>query len=251
MTTTPSSIAEALPKGDTLRLQDVLTSMTPDQYQQWVYSKEASNSFARVEIFPPVADQLLTQMNSTARLLWALVWALVCIWISPADLSPKGALVVGLGYYFLWPSIEVAMHRYVFHMTVTTRLQMVVHFVLHGLHHVAPTDLTHLMLPLSAGLPIAGCVWYILRVLTYADTANLLMVGIILGYVRYDITHFCIHSYSTAGQFEKSIGYVRLPKWALSKFTRLRENHRLHHFVSPHTHFNVSFEEPQTPTCDE
>lgn len=204
--------------------------LDPSQYNSWVYSREARAYRGRV---------FSEEWSWLSRTDWKVVpvWLVVAAYLFP---GLQYWLVVFGAAAFVWPFVEHTMHRQVFHMKPTTKWTQALHFALHGMHHAAPTDLEHLVLPYTASLPLAVLFYAAFRVLTFghAELSNALMCGFLLGYVRYDLTHYLLHSCTTQ---QLSVAVPALPSWALEYYAKLHRNHARHHFQDHTQTFSVSF----------
>jgi hypothetical protein len=233
---------------DVLYMADI-DSIKPEEYQKWIYSPNCRAK--RVQIFQnEYWDLMMTQMSSRNHFfVWSIAWVLIILTLIPTKNALNWLFVVFIGYDFLWKKVELILHKHIFHMKVKYNFQKYIHFLFHGLHHAAPKDLSHLMLPLTAGIPLAFIVRYILILLTAYnyDLANALMAGILIGYMRYDITHYCIHAFSTTefGNIATKFTFGFLPEERLNsmtaKFSTLKKNHKIHHYKDHDKHFEVSY----------
>ncbi|XP_077288402.1 fatty acid 2-hydroxylase [Arctopsyche grandis] len=124
----------------------------------------------------------------------------------------------------IWTLFEYSIHRWIFHCEPGNSLHWKqLHFLIHGLHHKVPFDELRLVFPPIPALGIATVVYTILKVL-YSRT-DLLAVGIMTGYLIYDMIHYFIHNAS--------------PKDG-SLFYTLKRYHASHHFKEPLQGFGIS-----------
>ncbi len=128
--------------------------------------------------------------------------------------------VVGL---LLWSLIEYVMHRVSFHHAPTSRLQVALAYLLHGVHHAYPDDSRRWVMPLTVTLPIALLLVVLFDLVLGAFSAPV-FAGFIHGYLTYDLVHYFIHS----GQMPTRLGRY------------LRQYHLTHHYAAPDRHFGVS-----------
>jgi len=126
----------------------------------------------------------------------------------------------GLG---LWSLLEYVIHRFSFHLTPRTRLQVAFGYLVHGVHHAFPDDARRWVMPLvvtiPAGAVIFGSLWLILGRL-----AMPVFAGVMHGYLTYDTLHYAIHR----GLMPTRIGAY------------LRRHHLQHHYAVPERNFGVS-----------
>eukprot|EP00793_Prasinoderma_coloniale_P007069 PRCOL_00006921-RA len=82
------------------------------------------------------------------------------VWGAAAPRRAVLACVVfpfGLGALVLWPLLEYAVHRFVFHARTCSWAGNTMHFLLHGCHHKHPMDPLRLVFPpAAAALPVLG-----------------------------------------------------------------------------------------------
>ena len=142
-----------------------------------------------------------------------------------------GALSVGaiVGFvvagFALWSLTEYLLHRFVFHWGENGgAFGRRVHFLLHGVHHDYPNDKTRLVMPLGASIPIAILFWGIFHGLIGTTYGDPLYVGMGIGYLVYDFTHYSVHHFKQRTAFGK---------W-------LRRHHMVHHFADHEGGFGVS-----------
>jgi dihydroceramide fatty acyl 2-hydroxylase len=99
-----------------------------------------------------------------------------------------------------------------------------VHFVLHGVHHDFPQDADRLVMPLGASIPMGVAFYVAFRLGLGPVLAGPLFVGLGLGYLAYDGTHYAVHH------------FAQTTRWG--KF--LRKHHMVHHFADHDGGFGVS-----------
>jgi len=130
-------------------------------------------------------------------------------------------ICVGL---FTWTLTEYLLHRFVFHWVNETSWGKRVHFVLHGVHHDYPNDKTRLVMPLGASIPMAILFYVLFRGLFGVVIGEPLYIGMGIGYLLYDGTHYAVHHFKQT---------TKLGKW-------LRKHHMVHHFADHEGGFGVS-----------
>lgn len=124
-----------------------------------------------------------------------------------------------------WTLTEYCLHRWVFHWGENgTKFAKRVHFFLHGVHHDFPNDKTRLVMPLGASIPMAVLFYGIFGVGFGPYLGEPLYIGMGIGYLFYDGTHYAVH------HFKQS---TRIGKW-------LRKHHMVHHFADHEGGFGVS-----------
>jgi sterol desaturase/sphingolipid hydroxylase (fatty acid hydroxylase superfamily) len=122
----------------------------------------------------------------------------------------------------LWTLIEYALHSQFFH-DPPARLRWMA--VSHGSHHEEPDDPTRIVARLAFSFPIAAFLFPLLSLILWsAQWAALVMVGLILGYLSYEVIHFSIH---------------RAPR--IRRLLKPLASHHLHHhYADPTRCFGVT-----------
>ncbi len=140
---------------------------------------------------------------------------------APTVLAVAGLVAAGL---LTWTLTEYLLHRYVFHWVNETTWGKRVHFILHGVHHDFPNDKDRLVMPLGASIPMAIIFYVLYRGLFGVAVGEPLYVGMGIGYLLYDGSHYAIHHFKQRTQ---------LGKW-------IRKHHMVHHFADHEGGFGVS-----------
>jgi dihydroceramide fatty acyl 2-hydroxylase len=171
----------------------------------------------------PILDKLSRVHHLTPLLVYAPV-VLVLLVLASAKLSLPVIVASVLGGYAFWTICEYWGHRVLFHWQPPGKLGARIHFLVHGVHHVHPSDPLRLVMPplLSAPLMIAG--YFLLRLICGPLFVLPVAAGFISGYVGYDMVHFHVHN--------------RIPRRAWER--ALRRNHMSHHFRDSTKGYGVS-----------
>jgi sterol desaturase/sphingolipid hydroxylase (fatty acid hydroxylase superfamily) len=141
---------------------------------------------------------------------------------APGTLTVAGLVVGG---FATWSLTEYLLHRFLFHWGENgTAFGRRVHVLLHGVHHDWPNDKTRLVMPLGASIPIAIIFYAFFRGVIGATWGEPLYVGMGIGYLLYDFTHYSVHHFKQR---------TRVGKW-------LRKHHMVHHFADHDGGFGVS-----------
>lgn len=138
-----------------------------------------------------------------------------------------GALIICaffIGGLFVWTLIEYVLHRWVFHTALPGELGRRIHFIMHGVHHDYPNDTHRLVMVPSLSIPLAFIVYGIFWLLLGNVYVAPLFVGIVVGYLVYDMTHYAIHHYGFKSQY----------------WLKLKVNHMKHHYQQPNRGYGVS-----------
>jgi sterol desaturase/sphingolipid hydroxylase (fatty acid hydroxylase superfamily) len=136
-------------------------------------------------------------------------------------LGVAGSILLGYG---IWTLIEYFGHRYLFHFEFPGRLGARLHFLMHGVHHVHPNDPLRLVMPALLSGPIMAIALLVTTFLFGLPLGYPVLMGFILGYLAYDMTHYYLHH----AEPKTRIGIA------------MRRAHMLHHFRDPARGFGVS-----------
>lgn len=167
--------------------------------------------------------------NAHIRPLWKLLAFAPLIaaaaWLAAPLGAPIGLGLLGAGL-LLWTLLEYLLHRYAhlssFSMSNGRRP--------HLGHHARPTDLSVMVTPLWFTLPVSLTLWGCLRlVLGSWPMASAVLIGVLAGYVTYEVVHYRIHITSRPGRLLR----------------RLRDYHYHHHFRNASERFGIT-----TPVWD-
>jgi sterol desaturase/sphingolipid hydroxylase (fatty acid hydroxylase superfamily) len=124
---------------------------------------------------------------------------------------------------FLFTFVEYMVHRYVFHMALTTSIRKKIQYLFHGVHHEYPKDKDRLAMPPLASITLAVLVF---------GAANLIMgkwsygfiAGFLNGYALYLFVHYIVHAW-------------KMPQ---NRFKTLWLYHNIHHYQNENVAYGVS-----------
>ena len=123
-----------------------------------------------------------------------------------------------------WTLCEYVLHRYVFHWTDATPRGRRIHFLLHGVHHDFPNDRDRLVMPLGFSLPLGALFFAAFLGLFGIRVAEPLFVGLVIGYLVYDGTHYAVHHFSPTNRVGRFV----------------KRHHMRHHHMDHEGGFGVS-----------
>ncbi|VDO17242.1 unnamed protein product [Brugia timori] len=94
-----------------------------------------------------------------------------------------------------WTLLEYLLHRFAFHWKPNpeSRIQIILHFLLHGLHHKTPMDGDRLVFPPVPAAPIVAFFYYLYTSLLPYDLFCCFGAGKLFGYIIYDCSHYYFH----------------------------------------------------------
>jgi sterol desaturase/sphingolipid hydroxylase (fatty acid hydroxylase superfamily) len=131
---------------------------------------------------------------------------------------------LAFGGIIFWTLMEYWLHRVLFHWDPKGPIGKKFIWYLHGVHHDWPNDKLRLVFPPTVSLPLAALFWAFFTA-TVGDVHRWpTMVGLMIGYLTYDMTHYWVHHFA--------------PKSRFGKF--LRRYHLEHHFKNPYSGYGVS-----------
>ncbi len=166
----------------------------------------------RIRLFQ---KDFLERVTIVSPIAFVLSWSVVLVltvyasWQVTNVAWSIGLLLLGL---LIWSLFEYAMHRFVFHLKLTSQLGRTFVFLAHGNHHTQPADPLRNLMPPVVSLAIGAAVWAILY-LTAGAAGSVIFVGFWIGYAIYDALHYACH------QFPLRRGLLG----------RLRKHHIRHH----------------------
>ena len=137
-----------------------------------------------------------------------------------------GAVLLGLVLgYIGWTLTEYFGHRYLFHtiFPLPFGLGPRFQFLIHGVHHVYPSDPLRLVMPPLLSAPIMLIALTIINLLFGDVFCWPVLAGFIAGYVIYDCVHYWTHHGQPTSDFGKLV----------------KRLHMLHHFRDAEKGFGV------------
>ena len=133
---------------------------------------------------------------------------------------------------------EYALHRWAFHVHVTSYWGITLHFLFHGNHHKYPMDGERLVFPPVPASLLVGAVYASLTNMMSQEQALPLFAGMGYGYVLYDCTHCALHHLlGHAGGGSSAL--LRIPM-ARNFLEELRRRHAHHHFRDHGSGYGIS-----------
>jgi 4-hydroxysphinganine ceramide fatty acyl 2-hydroxylase len=179
--------------------------------QKRVFKYRHLEFFTKTHSFIPVSIFII---SSIGLIFWGVVEEAI------EAKSMVLSFLVGL-LVFTW--IEYIVHRYVFHMKISTKMRKRIQYLFHGVHHEFPKDKDRLAMPPLASITLAVLVFLIFELL-FGDWAWGFGAGFFTGYAGYLFVHYIVHAW-------------RMPKNSLKV---LWINHNIHHYQDENVAFGVS-----------
>ncbi len=173
-------------------------------------------------------NDLLDKLSRVHHLTPVYVYAPIILGLLIYSMTLNGIVLVLLGLvigYVAWTLTEYLGHRYLFHtvFNLPFGLGPRFQFLIHGVHHIYPSDPLRLVMPPLLSAPIMLIAFSIIRPLFGANFAWPVLAGFITGYVIYDCVHFWTHHGQPKSDFAKLV----------------KRLHMLHHFRDSEKGFGV------------
>jgi sterol desaturase/sphingolipid hydroxylase (fatty acid hydroxylase superfamily) len=131
-----------------------------------------------------------------------------------------GSYFTGL---FLFTFVEYMIHRYVFHMALTTTIRKNTQYLFHGIHHEYPKDKDRLAMPPLVSIILAIFVFGMVN-LAIGKWSYGFVAGFLNGYALYLFVHYIVHAW----------------KMPLNRFKTLWLYHNIHHYQNENVAYGVS-----------
>jgi dihydroceramide fatty acyl 2-hydroxylase len=173
-------------------------------------------------------SDLLDKLSRVHHLTPVIVYTPIILGLLVYSAAIQGEAEITLGLvigYVAWTLTEYFGHRYLFHTVfplpfgLGPRFQ----FLIHGVHHIYPSDPLRLVMPPLLSAPIMLIAFTLIRLLFGPISTWPVLAGFIGGYVAYD----CVHYWTHHGQPKSQLGHL------------VRRLHMLHHFRDPTKGFGV------------
>ncbi len=177
-------------------------------------------------------NRLLESLTKTTPLSNIIIYGIaivLAIYFAIVKIGIPPIVMVGLFIFgvLFWTFAEYMIHRYVFHWVTDAKWSQRFHYIMHGAHHLYPTDKDRLLMPPVPGFIMAGilfgfyyCIFWILGI---SDLTFGFFPGFFSGYLMYSFVHRATH-------------VIKAPKG----FKNLWLHHSLHHYKYPEKAFGIS-----------
>jgi len=119
--------------------------------------------------------------------------------------------------------VEYMIHRFVFHMALTTTIRKKIQYLFHGVHHEYPRDKDRLAMPPLASIALAIITFGLLN-LVLGRWSYGFVAGFLNGYALYLFVHYIVHAW-------------KMPQ---NSFKTLWLYHNIHHYQDENVAFGVS-----------
>jgi dihydroceramide fatty acyl 2-hydroxylase len=185
---------------------------------------ETSHLSASPRLFEnPLLDKF-SRVHWSAPLFFYFPVVVILAWLSFRAMSAWAVLAAVLLGYAIWTLTEYLGHRYLFHAEFPGKWGARIHLLIHGVHHVHPSDPLRLVMPPLLSGPIMLAAFLVARLIFGVPFGYPALMGFIIGYLGYDMVHYYVHHAD--------------PKTWLG--LTLRRLHMLHHFRDHERGYGVS-----------
>lgn len=185
--------------------------------------KAPSSSDKRLRLF---RNQWLERFTVISVRWFIAIWACVLPWLAYSAWGSVSALaivpLIGAGW-LIFSMVEYCAHRFLFHWTPKNEWLAQAVFVIHGNHHIQPSDKLRSLMPPIVSFPIGLAAAGLLNA-AFGAAGPWMLFGFVAGYVAYDLTHYGSHQWPMRGWLGQ----------------RLKRHHMMHHFVSEEGNFAVT-----------
>jgi len=194
-----------------------------ESYDSWVHSFPTADH--TVQLFQnPIIESLTKCPWYYPLVFWIPILSYYAVDVFfKGQTLPSFLLCLICGYLF-WLSFEYSLHRFIFHMKTSNYFMNILHFLIHGHHHITPMDGDRLVFPPAPAVLIVSPLWLALPLLFGHANGYSLLVGFGIGYLAYDMTHYWIHHVVPENGFLKA----------------QKSRHIHHHYFSPDANFGIS-----------
>jgi 4-hydroxysphinganine ceramide fatty acyl 2-hydroxylase len=124
---------------------------------------------------------------------------------------------------FLWTLAEYLIHRFSFHWKPRNKLESIMVFIFHDVHHLNPKDASRSITPLMFSLPLIVLVYFVFKFI-FGNYALSVYPGFLLGYLIYSMIHDSTHHFPM--------------NFFIGK--QLKRHHMRHHYFDNNKNFGVS-----------
>jgi 4-hydroxysphinganine ceramide fatty acyl 2-hydroxylase len=178
-----------------------------------VFDNKLIEALSRTPIWAPIS---LFFLIAGGLLYWGINEALL-----PVN-QVVGLYVSG---WLLFTLIEYCMHRFLFHMPITTNTRKKIQYNFHGVHHEFPKDKSRLAMPIPVSMALCVTLFSLFYwVFFMGENTFGFLPGVLSGYATYLFVHYIVHAYAP-------------PK---GLFNSLWVNHAIHHYKDDTVVFGVS-----------
>jgi len=176
-----------------------------------VFDNKLIEALSRTPIWAPIS---LFFIIAAALLFWG---------ITEAHLPVVQVVGLYVSGWLLFTLIEYMMHRFLFHMPITSKSREKIQYNFHGVHHEFPKDKSRLAMPIPVSMALCVTLFSLFWLMMSESTYGFLP-GVLSGYATYLFVHYIVHAYAPPTGF----------------FNSLWVNHAIHHYKDDTVVYGVS-----------
>lgn len=193
------------------------------QQRQFKPMTESQDPEGRIRLFQNAWLEKLTVISIKGFAVTWVVFLFAMIANFWGTVSIPFALSCIFAGIICWSLFEYSIHRFLFHSKLSGAKFKELAFVLHGNHHAQPDDPLRNMMPPIVTVPVALAIWGGLYAL-FQEAGSGVALGIILGYISYDLVHYACHQWSMRGRLG----------------TILKQHHMRHHHINADSNYAIT-----------
>lgn len=172
----------------------------------------------------PILERLTRSHIAVPVSLFGLYAIGLLFWsVNKTTLSIPVTVALFFGGLLVFTWVEYNVHRFLFHIPITTESRKKFQYTMHGVHHHHPKDKDRIAMPPLLSITLATVLVVVFRTIL-GDYAFSFTAGFLAGYGSYLLVHYLVHIH-------------RPPKNA---FRQLWINHSIHHYRDGEIIFGVS-----------
>ncbi len=172
----------------------------------------------------PFLEKLTRTHISLPLIIFTLISSILIYYgIVEKGFSVPGMILLFFAGTFFFTLVEYLMHRYLYHLPVTSPKREKFVYTMHGVHHDYPKDKSRLAMPPVLSLILATIFFVIYRGIM-GDYAFGFLAGFLMGYTFYLGVHYSVHAFRVPTNFLKTLWH----------------HHSIHHYREPDRAFGVS-----------
>jgi len=199
--------------------------LTTDKYEEFIHNVLIVKGPSLKYFDNPLLEMFTRSPWYTVPIVWIPIVIFMFYFAISHGLQPWLVPVFIIGGPIAWNFFEYQIHKRIFHMRPKNQPTQLLHFMLHGYHHIYPMDPLRLTFPPIPASLISLMIYYICGIhllpLSYGVGV---MAGLVVGYIYYDLMHYYLHHAP--------------PKLLYAK--ELKTHHLYHHYKNEESNFGIS-----------
>lgn len=193
--------------------EDLRAHFHANDQEKKVFDNKLIEALSRTPIWAPIS------------LFFIIAGGLLYWGISNSLLTIPETVALFFSGWLLFSFIEYCMHRFLFHMPITSKSREKIQYNFHGVHHAFPKDKSRLAMPIPVSLTLCVVLFSLFYwVFFMGDKTFGFLPGVLCGYASYLFVHYLVHAYAPPQGFGRSL-------WV---------NHAIHHYKDDTVVFGVS-----------